>query len=438
VVKTIKKTLKLKLIPLTRSDRTLLLLLLKDYTSMVREALSTILRNDVRSRKRAHEICYKVLRERYPHMHNKFAEEAYRRALGVYRSYRKLLNKWRRSSKKRRDISPPSLPTIKNNRVIELHIDTYSLESRHGFLTLRISKGSGIYLRFLVMKHEHAEKELEDARVGNSKILVDGDDIYLLLTVRKDSEISEHRNKLVIDINEDSVDGLLVDYESSRATLFSIGHDIRAIRTNYRRIKKGIQMKVKDLRLQRSLLTRYGARERHRVEDRLKKITTLLAEISKQHNADLIREDLKDLKLNKKRSKQLNYRLSTFPYHKFISYIDYKFWERKLSVIEVNANKTSITCPVCGYTDKRNRVDKETFRCGKCGFTFNAQYVACLNLYSRLNDGVIAIRGGRLMIITREAGPVVPVDVVPDEAPSLNEVLRGKPMFRVTQVAGGI
>ena len=37
----------------------------------------------------------------------------------------------------------------------------------------------------------------------------------------------------------------------------------------------------------------------------------MLAEIAREHNAELVRERLKDLKNNnKKRSKQLNYRLS--------------------------------------------------------------------------------------------------------------------------------
>ena len=203
------------------------------------------------------------------------------------------------------------------------------------------------------------------------------DGIFLLLTARRNVEVREHRNKLVVDINEDSVDCLLIDYNEEKATLFSIKHDIRKIRTNYRRIRKSIQEKVKNRYLCNKLLAKYGFREKKRVEDRLKKVTTLLAEIAKEHNADLVRESLKDIKLNaKKRSKRLNYRLSTFPYRRFITYIDYKFYERGLKVIEVNARKSSITCPVCGYIDKRNRIDKEVFRCRRCNFTFNAQYVA--------------------------------------------------------------
>ena len=88
----------------------------------------------------------------------------------------------------------------------------------------------------------------------------------------------------------------------------------------------------------------------------MKKITTTLAEIAREHNADLVKENLKDLKLNgKKKSKQLNYRLSTFPYRKHIGYTDYKFYERGLNVVEVDAKKTSITCPCLLYTSPSPR-----------------------------------------------------------------------------------
>lgn len=191
-------------------------------------------------------------------------------------------------------------------------------------------------------------------------------------------------------------------YDRWEAKLFSIKHDIKRIRTNYMRIRKSIQKKVKNKNLQNKLLTKYGFRERKRVEDKLKKVSTILAEIAKEYNADLVRESLRDLKLDgKKKSKQLNYRLSSFPYRKFITYIDYKFYERGLNVVEVNAKKSSITCPICGCVDKGNRVDKETFSCRRCGFAFNAQYVACLNLFSRSNDGVVAIRSGRIYLIHR-------------------------------------
>jgi len=398
---------------------------------MTREALDIIIRNDVRSKKNAHEVCYRMLREKYPYLHNKFVEEAYKRALAMYRSYRKLLNKWKKISKKRKDISPPTLPKIEKNRIVELHVDTYKLERKQRFSVLKISKGNNIYMEFLIMEYEYARREFDGAKLGNSKLLIDGSSIYLLLILHRNVEVEEHKNKLFMDINEDSVDCLLVDYDRNRAVLFSIKHDSRKIRTNYRRIRKSIQDNAGNPYLRKKLLVKYGYCEKKRIEDKLKKMTTLIAEIAKEYNADLVRENLKDLRQNgKKKNKQLNYRLSSFPYRKFISYIDYKFYERELNAVEVDAKKTSITCPVCGYTSKRNRVSKETFRCRRCGFTFNAQYVACLNLFLRSNDGGVAIRGGRLYLIPRKADYVVPVDVAPDEPPTKMRWLREKPVSR--------
>ncbi len=439
--KNIEKTVKLKLIPLSKSDKSELHSLLNEYTSMIKEALDIIVRNDARSMKRAHELCYKLLREKHPHIHNKFVQEAYKRALAMYRSYRKLLSKWKRlPEKKRKRVSHPSLPRIEDNRVVELHIDTYKLEREHEFLTLTISKGNGVYLKFLVMEYRHARKELESAKLGNSRLLVDNSGIFLLLTLRRDVEVVEHKNKLIVDINEDSIDCLLVDYDKNKAVLFSVRHDIRKLRTNYRRIRKGIQLKVENPALRDNLLAKYGSSERKRAEDRLKKMTTLLAEIAKEHNADLVRENLRDLKSkSKKKSKQLNYRLSAFPYRRFIECMDYKFYERGLSVAVVNAKRTSVTCPICGCSHKKNRVNKETFECMKCGFKFNAQYVACLNLFSRSDDGLVTIRSGRLYLISRKAGSVVPVDVAPCEPLIEMKWLRDKPVqvFKIILVTKG-
>lgn len=78
------------------------------------------------------------------------------------------------------------------------------LERKHGFLVLMVCRDNGVYLRFLVMEYSYARRELDGTRLGNSKILVDGGEIYLPLTIRKNAEVDEHKNKLIIDFNEDS------------------------------------------------------------------------------------------------------------------------------------------------------------------------------------------------------------------------------------------
>ena len=46
---------------------------------------------------------------------------------------------------------------------------------------------------------------------------------------------------------------------------------------------------------------------------------------------------------------------------------------------------------------------------------------------SRLDDGRIAIRGERIVLIPRKAGPVVPVNVAPNEPRIKMRWLREKP-----------
>lgn len=68
--------------------------------------------------------------------------------------------------------SPP--PSVEDNIVAELHVDTYRLERGSGFSKLTISKDYGVYLGFLVMEHRYAGREIGGAKLGNSRLFIDG------------------------------------------------------------------------------------------------------------------------------------------------------------------------------------------------------------------------------------------------------------------------
>ncbi|MEM1686182.1 MAG: hypothetical protein QXE99_07045 [Acidilobaceae archaeon] len=50
------KTLKIKLLPVSRMDKVLIYCLLKDCTALPRESLDIIVRSDARSMRRVHEL----------------------------------------------------------------------------------------------------------------------------------------------------------------------------------------------------------------------------------------------------------------------------------------------------------------------------------------------------------------------------------------------
>ena len=156
VIKKIEKTIKFKLIPLTKRDKKELISLLEDYTKMLKESLEIIMKHNIVSKRKAHEKCYKHLREKYPHLHNKFVQEAYKRALTMYNSYRQRLKKWRRGKLKHK----PSPPELKAKNVLDLHIDTFRIAERGGYKLLRLSYSSGQYIWFLIMEYGWASKHL--------------------------------------------------------------------------------------------------------------------------------------------------------------------------------------------------------------------------------------------------------------------------------------
>jgi putative transposase len=52
-------------------------------------------------------------------------------------------------------------------------------------------------------------------------------------------------------------------------------------------------------------------------------------------------------------------------------------------VVFVQPNHTSQTCPRCGHVSSSNRLSTRLFRCQKCGFQHNANFVAAFNLANR-------------------------------------------------------
>ncbi|MEM2421285.1 MAG: hypothetical protein QW637_05915 [Acidilobaceae archaeon] len=70
---------------------------------------------------------------------------------------------------------------------------------------------------------------------------------------------------------------------------------------NYRRIRRYIQKKVKNTFEKNRLLEKYRTREKRRVEDIVKKVTTTLVETARVYSADIVRENLRDMKMNSKK-----------------------------------------------------------------------------------------------------------------------------------------
>jgi len=97
----------------------------------------------------------------------------------------------------------------------------------------------------------------------------------------------------------------------------------------------------------------------------------------------VVMEKLTGIRNNAKHSRGQNGDFHSWAFRKLQYFIEYKALERWIPVVYVEPKNTSITCPRCGCSDKANRRSQSLFRCVRCGFQHNADYVASLNL-SRL------------------------------------------------------
>src|SRR5207249_9703648 len=68
-----------------------------------------------------------------------------------------------------------------------------------------------------------------------------------------------------------------------------------------------------------------------------------------------------------------------------------------VAVAVVNPAYSSITCPECGFVERRQR-HRETFRCWRCGHTHNADFVASRNLCHRATYVSCASHTGSLSL----------------------------------------
>jgi putative transposase len=140
---------------------------------------------------------------------------------------------------------------------------------------------------------------------------------------------------------------------------------------------------------QKGTITRLHIRIADARNDYLHKTSTV---ISKTH-ALVVLEDLKVANMsawakgtvenpgrNVRAKSGLNRAILDQGWHEFRRMLEYKQVWRGGTVITVTPRNTSRTCPVCRHVSSDNRKRQEQFRCVRCGYSGNADYVAALNI----------------------------------------------------------
>ena len=95
-------------------------------------------------------------------------------------------------------------------------------------------------------------------------------------------------------------------------------------------------------------------------------------------------EDLKNLKLGKRKNRNKSFRKAMAPwiYRRVLERIGHKVQENRIHLVAVPPAYTSQICPVCSLVSKNNRRG-ENFLCIGCGYKADADHVGAQNVLAR-------------------------------------------------------
>ena len=103
-------------------------------------------------------------------------------------------------------------------------------------------------------------------------------------------------------------------------------------------------------------------------------------------------EDLSNINQETVVRRRQRYMRLSWSFHQLRSFIEYKARVSGVSIKIVDPHNTSRECPQCHVIDKRNRKNRDAFKCVQCGYGGEADYVASLNIKSRVavNQPIVA------------------------------------------------
>ena len=97
-------------------------------------------------------------------------------------------------------------------------------------------------------------------------------------------------------------------------------------------------------------------------------------------NSGIALENLKGIRERTRVRKSQRRTMHSWSFHQLREFVCYKAALAGVSVVFVDPRNTSRKCPDCGCVDKRNRPERDTFRCVSCSFAGEADSIAAVNI----------------------------------------------------------
>jgi IS605 OrfB family transposase len=386
----VKKTLRLNLLPLTKSKRGRLREFKEGCLEAAKFTASVLVSRRPSSSTMLHHLTYADVR-RSTGLHSQVVQDIRRAVWGNRRTIGRV---GRMSPSFNVPRSGGFSRTGRGNPVFTIAVES------DGRIALPVAM-DGAYRRF--------EGHLEEGwRFSHFRL--NGRQIHVCL--RREFEIREGRNVLGVDMGTRVLSAITVYNPAEDRILrqLYLGQDLYTHKRNLCIHRSKLQARAdKGSRRARRALRGLKDKEYNLDKTRCYQVAHEIVRLAEEHDATVAIEDLnglKDSRLNRK----ANRKVKRTPYHLFKEAIRQVAWQNGIAVRLVDPKNTSKTCPKCGHVSRSNRRNQALFHCTNCGHKVNADRNASHNIATRAVS-MDQVSGGRAAVnrpLRRHEGVVEP------------------------------
>ena len=355
--------------------------LLEDFRLAANQAIRIGLTGRVSSRNGITKLAYHRLREEHPGMFAQHLVSSFEVAASALKNHR-------RSLRKRRKAAVPFFKHL----MMKAENQAYKLDRTRGIIDLPIKAGQHVKLELSVS--EYHRKYLADSTLSLGSLTLLSDRAIVAFRKEPPRPVAV-TSVIALDTNERSMDGVLVsgrDRGLARSLRVAYPHVATTQRCHHDRRKRLQMKKANDRRTSRQLCHREGKRGHDRVSYWVHQVANAVVKFAEERSSAIVLENLTEMR--PRYNKEMNRRLSMWPWRMLHYCIEYKAAWRGLPVMKVDPRYSSRRCPICGRIQySRMGTGQKEFRC-ECGWHLDRHINASLNLLQTAISGGLEVAGG--------------------------------------------
>jgi len=162
------------------------------------------------------------------------------------------------------------------------------------------------------------------------------------------------------------------------------GSHVNAVR--YKNLKLRRKLQQKGTRSAKRLLAKRSGRESRFVRDVNHRISKTIVTEAERTGRGIAREQLEGIRDRARFRKPQRVALHSWSFYQLGTFIDYKAKRAGVPVVPVDPAYTSQRCSGCGHIHRKNRPNRDDFRCTRCRLSLPADLNAAINIAQRGGD----------------------------------------------------